>query len=288
MLQSLRNNTPRDFRSRYANTYGFYTKGDKRTLVFFTDVNDNNVSWIDQDGADYQSSWDSDITFQFLAPQRKVFMHRGSVMYMCRIPARQWQRGIALGNTRLTKLSTRQHSTLSFQKLLSAFYTDNDRNLVSVGAFLKGIISEACVNDMFAFTGDRVWLYNQCIGTILKTDGEWSAMVSELYSEEFSTAVKSFPLTVLSHKKPPTTFVDPEPVANEQAAGINNILAQMEARYGADTMEQAGIAGILRGAANPRARDMFQPRPNPVQFFVDEDRDANPEEDSEDDEGDEA
>jgi hypothetical protein len=283
MLQSLRNNTPRDFRARYNGTYGFYNKGDVRTLVFFTDVNDYYVSWQDQDGAEYRSTWDSDLTFQFLAPQRKVFIHRGSVMYMCRIPARQWQRGIALGNTRLMKLVNRQLSTLSFQKLISAFSTDVNRNTVSVGAFLKGIVTEACVNDLFAFTEDRVWLYNQCIGTILKTANGWLANVSELYVEEFSTAVKPYPIEVLANKKPDTTFVTPsdpsawpvfdETVNHQAAEGINQLMAQMEARFGANTFNANNIANAVR---RPIAD---------VQFFVDEDRDANPEED---DEGDEA
>lgn len=92
----------RDFRARYINTVGALVKeGGEKQWVWIKEVNDTKVSFSDLLGKDYEAINGKGVEFEFTqVPMGWYNTSKGPMLFM-RKPARQWQRGIASGNTRI-------------------------------------------------------------------------------------------------------------------------------------------------------------------------------------------
>jgi len=102
MKESCTTATSRDFRQRYQNTIGVYTdtKGIK-SYVWIREVEENEVSFEDTKGGSYRAMNDTGVEFEFTQVPLGWFNSTKGPMFVSRMPARQYQRGISKGNTRI-------------------------------------------------------------------------------------------------------------------------------------------------------------------------------------------
>jgi hypothetical protein len=102
MIDTLTSENHRDFVARYQGTVGWYLGDkDKKILVNVARVHDNRVMFKDVAGVEYFANANSDIKFEFIPVDRGFFNAKGGLVYMERIPARQWHRGICSNNTKM-------------------------------------------------------------------------------------------------------------------------------------------------------------------------------------------
>lgn len=92
-----------NFRQRYLNTFGFFRHEDRKKILVRISAIDNVVRFVDKDGVDYILNPDSesDVGFEFLPPKAGWHNTDTGGWLIRRTAARQWQRGICPGNTRI-------------------------------------------------------------------------------------------------------------------------------------------------------------------------------------------
>lgn len=195
MIDSLTRQNAGDFRQRYNGTFGYYTinegprKGNK-ILVRLTDVNDSQVTFIDSRGSEYYVYADSGIPFEFLPLEKRVAnTAKGNVIYGCRVPARQWSRGVSERNTSIINLQSRMAVSVNFVNL-EALYSAEDNYPTAFSEFVKGSRKGAALDKKFSIIKNpdetiNVKLFNSDIGVF--SDGV--AKIIPLFKQEFSDMV---------------------------------------------------------------------------------------------------
>ena len=159
----------RDFRQRYLGVYGWYTNGQKEVLVYVSHVDERYTRFTDSKGIVYTANADTGATFKFIPVTRKLFTYKGELYHIKRRPARQYQRGIAEGNTLIRNLTYNYEATLSFE-LLQAYLSGGD-----------------VISPYLAVSRDSVFLYDQVIGLVLGTE---LILDNDMYLQEVTDAVK--------------------------------------------------------------------------------------------------
>jgi hypothetical protein len=101
MLDTLTSTNHTDFRQRYLNTYGWFNTGTRKLLVYVSNVSDREVVFSDKQGVEYNVFRDSGLEFEFIPVDRGWFNTINGPLYLCRVPARQWHRGICKSNTNI-------------------------------------------------------------------------------------------------------------------------------------------------------------------------------------------
>lgn len=114
----------RDWRQRYEGTYGTYVSGDKRLLCRLARITTDGtptVRFETSTGADFTLVADTEgVEWEFLLPTAGCYNTSKGVLFVTRVAARQFQRGISNHNT-IIKLLT-AHGTfdpigVNFQSL---------------------------------------------------------------------------------------------------------------------------------------------------------------------------
>lgn len=167
-----------DFRQRYLNTYGFYSRGGKRKLVQLSDINidRHTLRFIDVNGADFSLNADAeeDVGFEFLFPTPCWHNTAKGPMLVRRIAQRQYQRGISDSNTEITLASqaAMMRTPVTFAVLQAIF-----ENPITVKEAAKA--GNYAVSDQFMVGTTRMWVYNQAIGDITRVAGTTSVKLHD-------------------------------------------------------------------------------------------------------------
>lgn len=122
MKEACTQGTSRDFRQRYQSTVGLYTAPNGvKSYVWIKAVDEEGVSFEDIKGGDYRAVNDTGVEFEFTQVPLGWFNSSLGPLFVSRIPARQYQRGISKGNTRIQN-SNFENKTVSLS-LVSDFLT---------------------------------------------------------------------------------------------------------------------------------------------------------------------
>lgn len=102
MLDKFTSENSRDWRQRYASSWGWLVTGNEEKIVFINDVRDGVVTFTtEHNGHKYEVYEDSPVQFRFSQVPTGWFVdNAGNPFFACRRPARQWCRGISESNTR--------------------------------------------------------------------------------------------------------------------------------------------------------------------------------------------
>jgi hypothetical protein len=178
----------RDFRQRYQGTIGSFIKdsGDKM-FVWITEVTDRQVEFQDTNGNTYTAIHDNGVTFEFTQVPLGWFNSSKGPLFVCRRPARQYQRGISPGNTFIIGVNG---STISVNlETIADIYTYSEKYSPTMMAW--------ALSKHFAYNNNHFYFYNTVIGTI---DQKTSVikLKTNLYVQEVSDCVKrnGLPFTV--------------------------------------------------------------------------------------------
>lgn len=153
----------RDFQQRYLGTYGWYEKPDgTNILVQVFKVTSEKVGFVDENGGEYWALSDVGNVFSFLPVQRGLYYYNGSIIYLQRVPARQYKRGICLENTSINNLTEDYRMDVSHALLQKVFGWQENPTLEK---FKELPARDVLLNNMFAIIRKRVYLYDNVIGT---------------------------------------------------------------------------------------------------------------------------
>lgn len=128
MLEKFSSEGWRDFQQRYEGTFGFYRDEKGKHLVRLVAVGDTACSFVDAKGIDYILNADTerDIGFDFLPPKSQYFNTKKGAVYVQRIAARQFQRGISPKNIEIYRMADYglAPEKVGFQVLETIFNSD--------------------------------------------------------------------------------------------------------------------------------------------------------------------
>lgn len=168
MLDSLTSYNSRDFRQRYRGVYGWFTPPStkRRILVKVVEVDEYQVIFEDEHRASYNAIANTGVQFEFIPISKKLFRCNKTIYCAERVPARQWTRGVAGANTRITNVVSGGAGPVSFAIVKAAFVDTADLNKkAEITDFLEGSISGLLLNEMFCLAEKGVYLYSTLIGT---------------------------------------------------------------------------------------------------------------------------
>jgi predicted CopG family antitoxin len=161
VIEEFKGETWRDFQARYQGTYGWYQKASgQKLLVTLVEVDEHACKFVDADGGIFTALSDKGNNFQFIPVKRGIYRTHHGLVYCRRIPAKQYKRGIASGNTYIAALGGRQIK-LDF-KIIEEMFGEHDQQ--EVEKFKSGERQNVVFNNAFAIAMDRVWLYDNIIG----------------------------------------------------------------------------------------------------------------------------
>lgn len=156
-----------DFRQRYQGTYGFYSRGGKKKLVRLSsvDVDRGVVRFEDSSNAEFSlnSNASEEVGFEFISPKACWHNTKQGAYMIRRIAQRQYQRGISESNTQIISGNTMGACYINFDVLSAIFETPATIKEASE----KG--HSFALSDQFFIGKDRMWCFNQAIGTHTKT-----------------------------------------------------------------------------------------------------------------------
>lgn len=157
-----------DFRARYNGTYGFFIDPDtgKRLPVQVTNATSRVVEFTDITGRALLAKVDSGLEFEFIPVDRGfVQLVDGRTIYLQRIPARQWHRGISPHNTTKHLLTSSLNPTEepSFLEIISSL-TDKSPAELFAGLVSKRLHTCA-LSKHFAIAADHSFYFlNKRVG----------------------------------------------------------------------------------------------------------------------------
>lgn len=190
-----------DFRKRFAGVFGFLSmENQEPLLVQVMDVNVNRVLFVDANNSEYSAKADAGVAFEFLPVDRKVVNTDKTVLYMCRKPARQWQRGVCAANTSILDVVSGRNLEVSF-KTVAPMWGINKNYATQLNEYLMGTRKSLAISDRFSIVGDKVFLFDVPIGR--KGELQNVFKIVNLFKQEFSDCVqrKNLPFFVeLSHE----------------------------------------------------------------------------------------
>lgn len=178
MIEEFKEDGWHDFQARYQGTYGWYEKANgSKLLVTLLEVNATACKFVDAEGAVFTALSDKGNNFQFIPVKRGIYRTRAGLVYCRRVPAKQYKRGIAQGNTYLEHIPSCRPVKLTFDIVADMFGEGQ--------VFPAEIVSEEkdsfLYNNAFALAGGLVWLYNNPIGSY---KGKEIVLHADLFKQE--------------------------------------------------------------------------------------------------------
>ena len=163
MKEEVVSHSYRDFQQRYLGTFGWCEKPDGTSiLVQVSKVTAEKVGFVDEKGGEYWALSDVGNVFSFLPVQRGLYYYDGSIIYLQRVPARQYKRGICLENTSVNDLTENFRRDVSHDLLQKVFGEQENPTLEK---FKELPTRDVLLNNMFAIIRNIVYLYDNAIGT---------------------------------------------------------------------------------------------------------------------------
>jgi hypothetical protein len=183
-----------DFKQRYLNTYGFFTRKGVRTLVRLNKIatmNDTQkpfVDFIDRDGSTYHVSadiQDESTGFEFIPPKSSWYNTAEGTPYLVRrVPARQYLRGICNRNTAITNIGNNniEIDFVSLAKIFEGSITTKEAMklaLLKEKAKERGQVGFALTQNFAVnLTVGTIKCFNVDIGSALYKDGVFNVALS--------------------------------------------------------------------------------------------------------------
>lgn len=171
MFEKFLSANARDFSTRYQGTYGFYRGEDKPPMLVRLQFVEDRVVFIDRRSAEYTLYADTqkDIGFEFLPPKSGFFNTDLGALYVERVAARQFTRGVCSRNTKiyLMKPSGWQNLEVNFTNLALIYESKID----GASAFKKLVekaVPSFALTSQFAMDNSKVFLFGTAVGDILQ------------------------------------------------------------------------------------------------------------------------
>lgn len=186
-----------DFRQRYKNNYGFLTLPTGRRLVYIKDVTADRVSFTtDDDGDVYYAHAGAGVMFDFLPIVRGWYPTQDAAVFITRVPARQYHRGISHNNTYVCKPQWGQLTTveLSLALLSQLFETPAS---YSFKDFEDGVVDYFILGKAFCLQGGSTYFFNQRIG-VYEPSSRTIILETTLVQQEINDVIRrlNVPLVV--------------------------------------------------------------------------------------------
>lgn len=188
MLETFQSDHSRDFRQRYAGSFGYYKDDNKRKIfVLISNVGDLEVSFVDEKENVYSARADSGIEFEFIPVKKKLFVHRDELLYIRRRPARMWARGINPQNTEVSNVLVGKDQTLNFAKVVAYLKTCVDVKL-NIQKLEEKNVSAVVLSDLFGTTNGSLYLYDKVVGDF-RPDTREIVVTEPLFHQEIEDLV---------------------------------------------------------------------------------------------------
>lgn len=187
MKDTYTSDNSRDFRQRYAGTYGrLTTPTGKKITVYVEDMDDNEVRCLTAEGAQISARVNAGVEFEFYPLNRRLTDHQGSILYSERKAARQYQRGVCLGNTYIVNMSKMKEVRLD-HGIVDAIYNQEQNPAETFSDYVKGTRNSFLLSNMFAVIEDKLYLYSKVVGNYKKATATLS--VIPLFCQEVKDAI---------------------------------------------------------------------------------------------------
>lgn len=158
----------RDFNARYAHTYGWLIQGQRRSLVFMEDGDEERFLFTAGTLQTYTAYIDGGAVFEFIPVKMGWFNSKdGEIVFLERHPARQWKRGICADNTWAYKYTPYGVTAerISYQLLASIFTTPIEVNKDFVVAKVEAKLPVA-LSQHFAIADGDIYFFKTPIGSM--------------------------------------------------------------------------------------------------------------------------
>jgi hypothetical protein len=166
-----------DFKQRYLGVFGWFCNNTNKKLVYISGVNSKQVTFTDAEGAQYFAHIDAGVEFEFAPVMRGWYNTPQGVFYMCRVPARQWKRGVCLDNTFISHASNPEYGYVGEVWGKAAFnILDSQDNYISKDT------QEVAYSKHFANIRGQLFLYTKPIGTVANNKVK---LATPLFKQEF-------------------------------------------------------------------------------------------------------
>jgi len=194
MFEKFLSGEQENFRQRYEGTYGYFKHGTKRTLCILTGISSRQVDFQDKDGIKYNLNVDAegDIGFEFIPPESGWYntLQYGP-LFVKRIPARQFQRGLSSRNTTVSRLDgTLRKMPVDFSTLVPIYQDELPIDKAFKHMVKKG--TGIALNSMFAIDlKGFLYCYDSLIASGKFTDDfVWKGTIPDLFKVELLDAFK--------------------------------------------------------------------------------------------------
>jgi hypothetical protein len=184
------------FKQRYEGTYGHFRNDEvgRKLLVKLTAIQPARCTFVDAQDIEYRLNPDTErkIGFEFLPPKSAWYNTPKGALFVKRIPARQFHRGVSESNVRIYQLDTKLGVKAVTFDVLGAIYDDafDPRT-----AILRRKDKEAvALSGQFALDSKGgVYLLTEKIGEAKQGDGKFTFSLDqpELFATELTDACRA-------------------------------------------------------------------------------------------------
>lgn len=164
MKEKFNSANSKDFAQRYQGTYGWWPMKDGSKLFIYINLIDKNTAYFNNaDGKKYEAWADQDNEFEFQPVERGLYNDQEDrVLWVRRVPATQWQRGISAKNTSVVNLESGRTLSVGFSTLVPVL---EPKTPITVDDWLSGNRKSYAFNRRFGVIQDKsVVVYDSKIG----------------------------------------------------------------------------------------------------------------------------
>ncbi len=191
MLDSLTSDNWRDFQQRYQGCYGWVLTNNKEVPVYVSRVTDTAVTFTGLSGEEYFTYANKDVKFKFAPLNRRLVIGAsGELYYIARRPARQWSRGVSESNTLISRIRGSRATPAGITPEIMSDILSGTTSKVTKGTV--GEINNVLLSDLFAISGNILYMFNLSSGTIT---GDVINVSRPLFMQEVVDAVRDSKLS---------------------------------------------------------------------------------------------
>lgn len=174
----------RDFIQRYVDTYGWLLRDNgTRKFVHIKQAEEGRLYYETDGSADFYALQDRGQIFEFIPVNKGWFNGTDGPVFLNRVPARQWKRGISGSNTEIQKFKNKIliNYILNYTELSKVFNDDfNIKNYPDT--FKPGALSKH-----FCLVNNNLWFYDTVIGIL---EGTTFKLFNDIVSQELKDLIK--------------------------------------------------------------------------------------------------
>ena len=193
MLDTLSRNNYQDFSQRYKDTFGFLHTASGQKIVRIKNINSEQVSFVDDANMPYHANADAGVMFEFLPCKRGLYNAQDEVVYVSRVPATQFKRGISESNTSIVGMLSGIKYKPTFD-ILEVVFNSKPNVLELCKEYLHADRACVALSKNFALVKTNIFFNDQKVGTVEKDSLKVSPLV---FQELFDTVCRqSLPFQV--------------------------------------------------------------------------------------------